>query len=60
MVVRWTGRGTHHGEMFGLPPTHRQATWSGVSIQRIADGKIAETWLYADEVGLRQHLSGHA
>ena len=60
VVVRWTGRGTHRGEMHGLAPTGRQVTWSGVAIQRIADSRIAETWLYADDLGLRQQLAGHS
>ena len=44
VVARTTMRATHLGEFFGIAPTHRQVTVSGVHILRIADGKIAERW----------------
>src|SRR5882724_11886906 len=42
VVVRWHGWGTQRGEFFGLPPTGRFGTTTGIHIFRIADGKIAE------------------
>lgn len=43
--ARWTLRGTHRGEVFGIPPTGKEATVRGVGWLRLADGKIAETWM---------------
>ncbi|MGA2093892.1 MAG: ester cyclase [Sedimentisphaerales bacterium] len=42
VMVRWTFHGTHLGEYYGLPPTHKQVSYSGINIFRIADGKIVE------------------
>jgi predicted ester cyclase len=35
-------RATHRGEFFGIPPTGKQVTVTGIHVLRIADGKIAE------------------
>jgi steroid delta-isomerase-like uncharacterized protein len=60
VVNRWTGRATHTGMFWGIAPTGRLVTWSGVTIYRLVAGKIAEIWIYADALGLRQQLeSGH-
>jgi predicted ester cyclase len=44
VIVVWTGSGTQTGEWAGLLPTNRHVTWTGASVFRIADGKIAEMW----------------
>ena len=41
VVVRFKGTGTHTGEWFGIPPTGKKNTITGVLIYRIVDGKIA-------------------
>ena len=56
VAVRWTARGTHNGELFGIAPTGRQATVTGITIDRWADGKIAESWTNWDTLGLLQQL----
>ena len=56
VVSRWTASGTHKGELFGIPPTGKKATWKGISIYRFADGKIVEAWGDADFLGLLQQL----
>jgi steroid delta-isomerase-like uncharacterized protein len=45
VAARWTLRGTQRGELFGIPPTGQPTTVQGVGWLRLADGKIAETWL---------------
>src|SRR5215216_6459058 len=35
VVDRWTGRGTHEGELMGVPPTGRHVSATGISIHRI-------------------------
>ena len=56
VVTRWTPRGTHQGEFGGTPPTGKQITWSGVTIFRIAGGKIVERWIHGDSLGLRRQI----
>jgi steroid delta-isomerase-like uncharacterized protein len=56
VVTRWTATGTHEAELFGIPPTGKQATVSGITISRIADGRIAENWISWDTLGLLQQL----
>jgi steroid delta-isomerase-like uncharacterized protein len=56
VVVRYTGRGTHQGDLMGIAPTGKQATASAVVIVRIEEGKVAEDWLNLDQLGLLQQL----
>jgi steroid delta-isomerase-like uncharacterized protein len=57
VVTRWTARGTHQGEIeeFG-PPTGRQMELQGITIHRIADGKIVEEWERYDNLSVMQQL----
>jgi steroid delta-isomerase-like uncharacterized protein len=57
VVTRWRARGTHQGEIedFG-PPTGRPFLLEGITIHRIADGKIVEEWERYDNLGLLQQL----
>lgn len=56
VTIRWTARGTHKGELFGIPPTGKQATVTGITIDRYAGGKIAESWTNWDTLGLLQQI----
>ena len=59
VVTRWRFSGTHNGEMPGEPPlptTGKQIDVSAVAIHRIAGGKIAETWVNFDAMGMMQQL----
>jgi steroid delta-isomerase-like uncharacterized protein len=56
VVTRWTARGTHQAELFGIPATGKQATVTGITIDRIVDGRIAESWTNWDTLGLLQQL----
>jgi predicted ester cyclase len=40
----------------GLPPTGRRVEIAGITIDRIADGKIAESWTCFDTLGMMQQL----
>src|SRR5919201_1870550 len=44
VVTRVTFRGTHHGEFGGIAPTGKRVEYSGIAIDRIADGKVVEMW----------------
>ena len=56
VVTRWTGQGTHNGELAGLPPTGKPATVVGMGVDRIGDGKIVESWGLFDQFGMLQQL----
>ncbi len=56
VVARWTGTGTHRGELMGIPPTGKSIDVDAISIFRIADGKIAEEWTVWDALGLLQQV----
>lgn len=56
VVTRWTARGTHTGNFQGIPPTGKQGDITGITIDRIANGKVVECWTNADDLGLLQLL----
>jgi steroid delta-isomerase-like uncharacterized protein len=56
VVVRWTSRATHQGEFMGVAPTGRHVTFTGMRLFRIAENKIAESWVNLDERGLQEQL----
>jgi predicted ester cyclase len=56
VVVRVTGEGVHSGELFGISPTNRQMKVTGITILRVANGKIVERWVEVDMLGALQQL----
>ncbi len=56
VAYRWTARGTHQGEYMGIAPTGKTVTATGITIDRIADGKIAEHISSWDALGMLQQL----
>jgi predicted ester cyclase len=48
--------GTHTGEFQGLPPTNRKVTFSGLELNRLVDGRVAEHWVELDSLTLLQQL----
>jgi steroid delta-isomerase-like uncharacterized protein len=56
VATRWTGRGTHQGELMGVAPTGNQVTLTGIDISRISEGKIVETWTNYDALGMLQQI----
>lgn len=56
VVDRWVAHGTQLGELMGIPPTGKRVTMSGISIARIANGKLQETWADFDLLGLMQQI----
>lgn len=53
---RYTIRGTHRGDLFGIAPTNREATWSEIDIVRLAEGKLVERWAVEDRLSQQQQL----
>ena len=56
VATRWSGRGTHEGELMGVEPTGRQVTVSGLTISRLEGGKIVEEFQNWDTFGMLQQL----
>jgi steroid delta-isomerase-like uncharacterized protein len=56
VAVRWEIRGTHRGELMGIPPTGRPVDLTAIEIFRLADGRIAEQWVALDNLGLLRQL----
>jgi steroid delta-isomerase-like uncharacterized protein len=56
VVTRLTARGTHRGELLGIPPTGRAIAISAMEIYRFDGDKIAEQWVVGDVLGLLQQL----
>jgi steroid delta-isomerase-like uncharacterized protein len=57
---RATTRGTHEGEFFGIAPTHRRVAMTGVTWVRIVDGRLVESWVKNDVMGLLKQLGATA
>lgn len=56
VVTRVTYRGTHAGDLMGIPPTGKQVAVSAMIIDKLADGKIVETWRLFDQMAMMQQL----
>lgn len=52
----YTYRGTHDGDLIGIPATDVEAEVPGITISRIEDGKIVEGWVVVDFLSLFQQL----
>jgi steroid delta-isomerase-like uncharacterized protein len=49
---RFTLRGTHRDTYLGLPATGRAVVTTGIAIDRIVSGRLAESWLTIDALAL--------
>lgn len=54
VVTRWTFTGTHNGTFMGIDATGKQLRTPGISIHRIAGGKIVEEWAEWDTLAVMQ------
>ena len=57
VAVRLRFRGTHSGEFLGIPATGRTIEYVSHEYYRIADGLIAEEWIWSDTATLLRQLS---
>lgn len=55
-VSRWTVTGTHQGDLPGIPRTGRRISVTGITIARVRNGKVIESWNNWDALGLMQQL----
>jgi predicted ester cyclase len=56
VATRWQSTATNVGPLLGHPATGKRATWTGVQIDRFADGKIAESWVNWDKYRMFDEL----
>jgi predicted ester cyclase len=56
VATRWTGRGKHDGDLMGIAPTGKQVTVSGLTLSRLANGKVIEEYTNWDTFGMMQQL----
>jgi steroid delta-isomerase-like uncharacterized protein len=56
VMTRCTVRGTHQGELFGLPPTGREVAYTEILVSRVSEGRIVEQSVLIDRLGLLQEL----
>ena len=51
MTTRWSARGTHQGDLMGMPATGKQATVTGITLDQIVDGRVVESRTNWDTLG---------
>ena len=56
VAMRYTFSGTHKGDYMGIASTGKQVTATGISVSRIAGGKVQETWNYMDKLSILVQL----
>ena len=56
LVASWTISGTHKGEFMGVRPTHKKVSIEGITIHYLANGKIIDSNISWDALGLMRQL----
>ena len=56
VVSRFRGTGTHEGRFLGIPASGRKVSVSGVVIDRLSGGKMADSRILMDTLGMMQQL----
>ncbi|MBX3025816.1 ester cyclase [bacterium] len=56
VATRWISRGTQTGPWMRVAASGKPMLVEGISIDRIADGKVVETWTNWDLLGLMQQI----
>ncbi len=57
VVSRWTVRGTHRGEFFGVGGTGKRVEFTGIQIDRFDEsGKMVEEWPEYDLLGAMRQI----
>jgi predicted ester cyclase len=56
VMTRFSARGTQTGPFLGAAPTGRTVRYTGFDLNRIAGGKIVESWVNYDALALLQQV----
>ncbi len=57
VAARWSAVMTHTGDHLGIPATKKPVRVTGITITRIANGKIINAWDNWDQLALMQQLA---
>jgi steroid delta-isomerase-like uncharacterized protein len=60
VAIRFRVHGTHQGAWRGLGATGKQISWTGMQWFRLADGKIVEHSIAADQLNVMEQLAAPA
>jgi predicted ester cyclase len=60
LCVRWSCTGKHTGGGLGVAPTGVTIHVTGISILRVADGRLVEGWQNWDMLGMMEQINGMA
>ncbi|MGA7241480.1 MAG: ester cyclase [Bryobacteraceae bacterium] len=60
ICVRWSCVAKHTGDGLGIPPTGKAINVTGISLLRVADGRLVEAWQNWDMLGLMEQIHGRA
>jgi predicted ester cyclase len=60
LCVRWLCTAKHTGDGLGIAPTGVPIRVTGISILRVANGKLVEGWQNWDMLGLMEQIRGGA
>ncbi len=58
VATHWSGEGTHQGDFMGIAATGKRVTVRGISLYRLAGGKIVEGYDAWDKLELAEQLGG--
>ena len=56
VATLWRARGTHQGNFGGIPATGKSMEINGITMFRVADGKVLESWGFADMMSMMKQL----
>jgi hypothetical protein len=56
LVKHWNFKGTHDGEMFGIPPTNNKVDISGTTVVLMKDGKVLQEQDFFDNYSFLMQL----
>src|SRR5579872_3028270 len=60
ICVRWSCSAKHTGDGLGMPPTGVTIHITGISILRVAGGKLVEGWQNWDMLGMMEQIQSRA
>ena len=60
LCVRWSCSAKHTGDGLGIAPTDKPIHVTGITILRVANGKMVEGWQNWDMLGLMEQIRGGA
>lgn len=56
VITKWRASGTHQAELMGIPPSNKRAMVEGISIDRVVNGKVVESYAQWDAMGLMRQI----